>query len=52
MNMSKFDDQSWDRDCYETGRTRPPKDHTGLVAILLVLVLAWLGYSTAVGNFG
>ena len=50
--MSKFDDQSWDRDCYETGRTRPPKDHTGLVAILLVLVLAWLGYSTAVGNFG
>lgn len=29
----------WDHGIYETGRTRPPKDHRGLVAVLLVIVI-------------
>ncbi|MBR3972504.1 MAG: trypsin-like peptidase domain-containing protein [Oscillospiraceae bacterium] len=29
----------WDRGLYETGRTRPPKSHGGLIAVLLVVVI-------------
>ena len=29
----------WEPGKYETGRTRPPKSHTGLIAVLLVVVI-------------
>ena len=31
--------EPWDRGLYETGRTRPPKSHGGLIAVLLVVVI-------------
>ncbi len=34
---------------YETGSTRPPKSHGGLVAVLLVTVILLCGISTALG---
>ena len=39
----------WDRDSYETGSTKPPKDRSGLVAILLVLVIFLVGLSSTLG---
>ncbi len=39
----------WDRDIYETGSTKPPKEHRGLIAILLVLVIFLVGLSSALG---
>ena len=37
----------WDRDVYETGRTRPPKDRNGLVAFLLVVIILLGGLVSA-----
>ena len=37
---------SWE---YGTGRTDPPKSHTGLVAVLLVLVIFLTGIVTVLG---
>lgn len=39
----------WERDSYETGSTRPPKQRGALVAFLLVLVLVLGGLSSALG---
>lgn len=39
----------WDRDFYETGSTRPPKQHGGLIAFLLVLVVLLGGICSALG---
>ncbi len=39
----------WDRDCYETGSTRPPKQHGGIIAFLLVLVILLGGLCSALG---
>ena len=39
----------WDSDSYETGSTRPPKSHGGLIAVLLVLVIFLGGISSALG---
>lgn len=51
--MKKRDEQfyndPWDRDFYETGSTRPPKNRGGLIAVLLVLVILLSGISTALG---
>ena len=29
----------WDRDFYETGSTKPPKERSGLIAIILIVVI-------------
>lgn len=51
--MSKRTEQlyndPWDRDSYETGSTRPPKNHGGLVAFLLVTIIVLGGITTALG---
>jgi S1-C subfamily serine protease len=39
----------WERDWYETGSTRPPKDHGGLIAVLLMLVIFLGGAATLMG---
>ena len=31
--------QPWDQGMFETGRTRPPKNHNGVIALLLVTVV-------------
>ena len=36
-------------DIYRTGSTRPPKNHGGLVAVLLVVVIFFCGIATAIG---
>lgn len=33
----------WEQDTYQTGKTRPPKSHDGLIAVLLVLVILLCG---------
>ena len=35
--------EPWDRNTYRTGSTTPPKSHSGLIAILLVLVVFLAG---------
>ena len=40
MDEHKYSEKDpWDRGLYETGRTRPPKSHGGLIALLLVVVI-------------
>lgn len=39
----------WERDWYETGSTKPPKDHAGLIAVLLMLVIVFGGVATLMG---
>jgi len=39
----------WEPGMYETGRTRPPKSHGGLIAILLVVVIFLCGLVSALG---
>ncbi len=38
-----------DQHSYETGSTRPPKSHRGLIAVLLAAVIVLCGISTALG---
>lgn len=45
----EFHNDPWDRDFYETGSTRPPKNHGGLVAFLLVLAIFLGGLTTFLG---
>lgn len=45
----QFYNDPWDRDFYETGSTKPPKDRGGIVAVLLVLVLILGGTCSALG---
>lgn len=45
----KFYNDPWDPDFYETGSTKPPKDHGELVAFLLVLVILLGGTCSALG---
>lgn len=40
---------AWGQDTYQTGSTRPPKSHGGVIAVLLVLVIFLCGISTALG---
>ena len=42
-------DQNWDRDTYRTGKTRPPKRRSGLIAILLIVVIFLSGIASAMG---
>ena len=39
----------WDDGAYGTGRTRPPKNHTGLMALLLVVIIFLAGIVTVLG---
>ena len=39
----------WEPGMYETGRTRPPKSHGGLIAVLLVVVIFLAGLVSALG---
>ena len=48
--MSKYEEPSpWDDGEYGTGRTQPPKSHSGLVAILLIVVIFLTGTVTLLG---
>ena len=40
---------NWSEPTYRTGGTQPPKNHGGLIAFLLVLVIFLCGVSTALG---
>lgn len=39
----------WDDGEYNTGRTKPPKSHRGVVALLLIAVILLIGLSTMLG---
>lgn len=39
----------WDDGVYVTGRTQPPKNHGGLIAVLLILIIFLTGIVTALG---
>ena len=41
QNYSEY--EPWEQSTYRTGSTRPPKSHGGLIAVLLVLVIALCG---------
>ena len=41
--------EPWDADFYETGSTRPPKNHGGLIAVLLIVLIVFGGIVSAVG---
>ena len=43
------DQRPWDPDSYETGSTRPPKSHRGILALLLILVIFLCGAASAMG---
>ena len=49
MNEQEKRPDTQQRDSYETGLTRPPKTHGGLVAILLVLVILLCGAISYLG---
>lgn len=49
MNENNYSTDSWARDSYETGSTKPPKSHGGLVAVLLVLVILLCGATSYLG---
>ena len=38
--------EPWNQDTYRTGSTKPPKNHWGLIAVLLTLVILLAGLST------
>ena len=48
MDENKYTDP-WDRDSYETGSTRPPKNHGGIVAALLIGVIFLGGITSGLG---
>lgn len=50
--MSKYErynDHPWDDGVYGTGRTQPPKNHAGMIAFLLILVIFLSGIVTMLG---
>lgn len=51
--MKKSKDQlnndPWDQDSYKTGSTKPPKDHGGAIAVLLVALILVGGLCSALG---
>ncbi len=46
---TNYPKEPWDRDFYETGSTKPPKQGGGLAAGLLVLVILLVGISSTLG---
>ena len=51
MDERKYhrNDHPWDDSVYGTGRTEPPKNRGGLIALLLILVILLCGTVTALG---
>ncbi len=49
MDERRSNIEPWDSGSYETGSTRPPKSHRGLIAFLLILVIFLGGISSALG---
>lgn len=49
LNEQPEEPVPWDNGIYQTGRTRPPKSHSGLIAFLLVCVIFLGGISSAMG---
>ena len=48
--MSKYEEPApWDDGEYGTGHTRPPKSHSGVIAILLIAVIFLTGTITLLG---
>ena len=48
--MSKYEEPiPWDDGEYGTGRTRPPKSHSGLIAVLLIAIILLTGTITLLG---
>ena len=47
QNPSEYD--PWDQGVYRTGTTKPPKKHTGLIAVLLVAVILLCGVVSILG---
>lgn len=49
--MSRYheDPAPWDDGEYNTGRTKPPKSHRGIIALLLIAVILLLGISSMLG---
>ena len=45
----KYRSDPWEPGKYETGRTKPPKNHTGLIAVLLVVVIFLSGLVSFLG---
>ncbi len=41
--------EPWERDSYETGRTKPPKSRRGITALLLIAVIFLGGITSALG---
>ena len=39
----------WDQDTYQTGSTNPPKNHSGLVTVLLIAVIFLAGITSILG---
>ena len=49
QNRDHSEYESWEQQTYRTGSTRPPKNHGGLIAVLLVLVILLGGIVTILG---
>ena len=50
MDEHKYNQNApWEPGIYETGRTRPPKSHNGLIAVLLVVVIFLSGLVSFLG---
>ena len=48
MSNSQYH-EPWEQDTYQTGKTQPPKNHNGIIAALLVVVILLCGIITALG---
>ena len=46
MKKNDHSMDSWAQDSYETGSTKPPKSHSGLVAVMMVLVIFLCGIAS------
>ena len=49
MDERKKYNHPWDDSVYGTGRTEPPKNHGGTVALLLILIIFLCGIITVLG---
>ncbi len=49
MDNRNFNTQNWDDSVYGTGRTQPPKDKGGMLALLLILIIFLCGIITVMG---